>query len=131
MYVQDTADNETKIEVATSFLSGVAEKWFIGTHLSSLFTTFTTFLNEFKVCSTQLDNKHQLSIKIKMITQDGYPPLEYSAEFQLILINIGKENYIKSWARCHFIHNLDKRLQLQVVPSFTPTDTIKDMAVKA
>ena len=52
VYVQDTADDEIKIEVATSFLSDATKKWFIGTYLSSLFIIFATFLDEFKAWFT-------------------------------------------------------------------------------
>ena len=82
-------DKKEKIEIAASFLSSTADKWFIGARLSSPFTTFDMFINVFKTRFTQGDDDHQLHIKIETITQVGCSPLEYMAEFQMILTDMG------------------------------------------
>ena len=52
-YVRAVTDEEERIEIAASFLSSTADKWFIGAHLSSPFITFDAFIEAFKTRFTQ------------------------------------------------------------------------------
>ena len=55
-YVRLSNDEEEKIEVAAGFLTGTADKWFIGVHTNRPFTSFNAFIVAFKTRFTRADD---------------------------------------------------------------------------
>ena len=63
--------------------------------------------------------------------QSDRSPLDYAANFEMILTEIRHDKYDKVWAQRHFERGLDREIQRQVGPQFTAADTIDDMATRA
>ena len=126
------AEEDDKVDIAVSFLSETAEQWFIAKY-SSLDTlpSFDDFIKEFKKRFTRADDARQLRITIETITQGTRSVLEYAAEFQTILSQIGEDKVDMVWARRHFERGLHYNIQRDLAAHFDPKDSIDEMATRA
>jgi Ty3 transposon capsid-like protein len=129
--VRSSNDESEIVEVAAGYVTGTAEKWFIGKYATGTLPTFKDFIAAFKARFTRGDDERQLRIQIETITQGNRSPLDYAADFEMILTEIGVGKYDEVWAKHHFERGLDNRIQYQVGPQFTAADTIDDMATRA
>jgi len=102
-YIQESTDEEEKVETAASFLTGTAELWFMAKYASATqLPIFDEFIQAFKACFTRGDDAHQLCLSIENMTQGSHSVLEYHAEFQTVISQIGEDVVDMDWARLHF-----------------------------
>jgi len=81
-YVRGEESEEEKVEIATSYLSGVAKTWFVGKYaLLDVLPPFAEFIDTFKAQFSSADDAHQLRVSLECIHQGSRSVLEYSAEF--------------------------------------------------
>ena len=89
-HVRASADEEEKVETAASFLTGMAELWFMVKYaLAAQLPTFDEFIQAFKACFTRADDARQLRLSIENMTQGSHSVLEYHAKFQTVISQIG------------------------------------------
>jgi len=89
-YVRGEESEEEKVEIAASYLSGVAKIWFVGKYaLLDVLPPFAEFIDMFKAQFSGADDARQLRVSLERIHQGSRCILEYSAEFQMIHAQIG------------------------------------------
>ena len=57
-YVRSSNDESEKVEVAAGYLTGTAEKWFMGKYISGPLPAFNDFIAAFKARFTRGDDEH-------------------------------------------------------------------------
>jgi len=106
-HVRASTDEEEKVETAASFLTSMAELWFMAKYASAAqLPTFDEFIQAFKACFTHADDARQLHLSIESLTQGSRSVLEYHAEFQTVISQIGEDIVNMDWARLHFERGL-------------------------
>ena len=89
-YVRGEENEEEKVEIAASYLSGVAKTWFVGKYaLLDALPPFAEFIDTFKAQFSRVDDARQLRVSLERIRQGTRNVLEYSAEFQMIHAQMG------------------------------------------
>ena len=106
-HVRASTDEEEKVETAASFLTGTAELWFMVKYVSGAqLPTFDEFIQALKARFTRADDARQLRLSIENMTQGSRSVLEYHAEFQTVISQIGEDVVDMDWACLHFERGL-------------------------
>ena len=101
-YVRASTDEPEKVETATSFFTDTAERWFMAKYASAAeLPTFDQFIMAFQACFTCANNARRLWLTIESMDQGTCSVLEYHAEFETVLSQIGGDTDME-WARMHF-----------------------------
>ena len=128
-YVRGMSEDK-QVETAMTFLVGTAERWFLGRWGNAEeFPPLKEFFEEFTKNFARADDAWHLRKRIESITQGTMSPIEYRAEFMIVLNEVGKHDEI--WARQHFERGLSNKLQYSVVQYLTDDDTIDTITSKA
>ena len=127
-YVRASTDEEEKVETAASFLTGMAELWFMPKYvLAAQLSTFDKFIQAFKARFTHADDACQLRPSIESMTPGFRSILEYHAEFQTVISQIGEDVVDMDWAHLHFEQGLTTSICHHVAINGCPTDSLDDL----
>ena len=128
-HIRASTDEEEKVETAAFFLTGMAELWFMVKYaLAAQLPTFDEFIQAFKACFTRADDARQLRLSIENMTQGSRSVLEYHAEFQTVISQIGEDVVDMGWARLHFERGLTVGIHRHVAINGHLTDSLDDLA---
>ena len=111
-YVRSSNDDEEKVKTAASSLMETAEQWFMAKYMTAIaLPTFNAFVQKFKMRFTHADDSRQLHLRIESITLGSHIILEYHAEVQTHLCQLGEDGVHKDWAHMHFKLGLPCNIQ--------------------
>ena len=128
-HIRASMDEGEKVETAASFLTSMAELWFMAKYASAAWLpTFDEFIQAFKARFTPADDARQLRLSIENMTQGPCSVLEYHTEFQTVISRIGEDVVDMDWARLHFERGLTASIRRHVVINGHLTDSLDDLA---
>jgi len=129
--VRGEEDEEEKVKIAASYLSGVAKTWFVGKYaLLDALPPFAEFIDAFKAQFSRADDARQLRVSLERIRQGTRNVLEYSEEFQMIHAQMGPTADLV-WVHHRFIEWLHDDVRKIVGPNIDSEDTIDQMTSRA
>ena len=129
-YVKHSPENE-QTEIAASYLSGPAEKWFVTNYSDDeILPNLPEFLDAFRKHFARADDHRYIRKEVESMTQDRKTVSEYGNDFKSLIAGLGK-NVDLEWAKIHFERGLKQSIQLAIAHSFTDDDTIDTMISKA
>jgi predicted YcjX-like family ATPase len=95
-----------------------------------MLATFAAFIAEFKAHFSRADEPHILCDQLQQMTQGDRNVIDYLAEFETIVAQIGASGD-KVWIKSCFERGLDDEIQRKISHTIKPADTLQDIASSA
>ena len=88
--------------------------------------TFDQFIAAFQTCFTCIDDAHRLWLTIESMDRGTHSVIEYHAEFETVLSQIGEDTDMK-WARMPFERGLHRGICCHVALNASPNATLNEL----